>query len=80
MAMWNLPDITPDILNEINQETRVHHLFEATIVTGVDNSETSQQDSLLVIHGKCHSLLRKLLCISVYILRLHLNTSIFLKW
>ena len=46
--LWNLPDITPDVLDEINRETRIQHVLETTIVTG----ETSQQDSLLgsVIH------------------------------
>ena len=63
--LWNLPDITPDVLDEINRETRIQHVLETTIVTG----ETSQQDSLLGIDEKRYSLLRKLLRISVYILR-----------
>ena len=77
--LWNLPDITPDVLDEINRETRIQHVLETTIVTG----ETSQQDSLLGIDEKRYSLLRKLLRISVYILRFikrnKINREKFLK-
>ena len=48
-------------------------MFEITIVTGVDNSETSQQYSLLGINEKRHSLLRKLLHISEVYLKENLE-------
>ena len=64
-----MPDVTPEVLNEINRETTVHHVLETAVVNGVDNGETIHQDSLLRIDEKRYSLLRKIPCISVYILR-----------
>ena len=63
---WNFPDFTPSVLNELDRETNVQHLFDATVVSGV---ETNQEKSLFGLDEKQYSMLRKLLRVSVYILR-----------
>jgi len=64
---WNLSDITPDVLSQVDSEVKGQKSFiEISNVAGVDKNGES---SLLGINEKNFSSLRRLLRVAVFVLR-----------
>ena len=62
--VWNLSDITPEVLNQVQSETRECKLvIEVSNIAGVNNNKQDQKEIALLfgVDEKCYSSLRRLL-------------------